>query len=135
VARKQKELGDSVPALKEALKNLKIDYIVTRGWSQKVAAEVERLFCSEHVNIVADSRKTNDGEFGTIPEENTWNLSPDSAMVYFCDNETVDGVEFPAFPKSLEPGSNELIVVADMRSNILSRTIPINNYAAIFFGA
>lgn len=118
-----------------AVKNLKIDYIITGGWSKKAAAEAERLFGSEHVNIVADSRELNDGKFGTIPEERTWNLSEDAAMVYYCDNETVDGVEFPQFPKSLEPKHYGPIVVADMSSNILSRKIPIQNFSAIFFGA
>ncbi|KAF1963618.1 phosphoserine aminotransferase [Byssothecium circinans] len=138
VARKRKELGpddSSVQELKLAVKNLKIDYIITGGWSKKAAAEAERLFGSEHVNIVADSRELNDGKFGTIPEERTWNLSEDAAMVYYCDNETVDGVEFPRFPKSLEPKHHQPIVVADMSSNILSRKIPIQNFSAIFFGA
>ncbi|KAF2440656.1 phosphoserine aminotransferase [Karstenula rhodostoma CBS 690.94] len=138
VARKHKELGpddSSMQELKLAVKNLKIDYIITGGWSQKAAAEAERLFGSEHVNIVADSRELNDGKFGAIPEERTWNLSEDAAMVYYCDNETVDGVEFPRFPKSLEPSHHQPIVVADMSSNILSRKIPIQNFSAIFFGA
>ncbi len=117
------------------MKDLKIDCIITGGWSQKAAAEAERLFGSEHVNIVTDSRKTNGGKFGTIPDESTWNLSRGAAMVYYCDNETVDGVKFPGFPKSLEPGPDGPIVVADMSSNILSRKIPIKNFSAIFFGA
>lgn len=141
VARKRKGIEGSdddestVSELKSAVENLKIDYIVTGGWSQKAAAEAERLFGSEHVNIVADSRKTNGGKFGTIPDEDTWNLSPEAAMVYYCDNETVHGVEFPGFPKSLEPGPDGPFVVADMSSNILSRKIPIPNFSAIFFGA
>lgn len=45
------------------------------------------------------------------------------------------GVEFPGFPKALEPGQDGPIVVADMSSNILSRKIPISNFSAIFFGA
>ncbi|KXX77520.1 Phosphoserine aminotransferase [Madurella mycetomatis] len=135
VARKQGEIGSSVPELKSAVEKLKMDYIITGSWSQKAAAEAERLFGPEHVNIVADSRKVNGGKYGTIPDEGTWNLSQDAALVYYCDNETVEGVEFPAFPKSLEPGPNGPIVVADMSSNILSRTIPIKNFSAIFFGA
>lgn len=135
VARKQKEIGESVSELQSAVDNLKIDYIVTGSWSEKAAAEAGRLFGPEHVNIVADARKLNNGKYGSIPDESTWNLSPDAAMVYYCDNETVDGVEFPEFPKSLEPGSKGPIVVADMSSNILSRTIPIKNFSAIFFGA
>lgn len=136
VARKQKELGEGGD-LKQAAQQLKMDYIVTGGWSQKASAEAERLFGPEHVNIVADSRKENNGKYGTIPDESTWKLSKDAAMVYYCDNETVEGVEFQGFPKALEPGADGSgpIVVADMSSNILSRSIPISKFSAIFFGA
>ncbi|KAI1277813.1 phosphoserine aminotransferase [Xylaria sp. FL0933] len=128
VTRKYKELQGSesdestVLKLKSAVENLKIDYIITGGWSQKAAAEAERLFDSEHVNIVADSRKANGGKFGTIPNEDIWNLSHDAAM-------------FPVFPKCLEPGPDRPIFVVDMSSDILSRKTPIFNFSAILFGA
>ena len=72
-----------------------------------------------------------------IADESSWKLSQDAGFVYFCDNETVDGVEFPAFPKSLEPRADGTgpIVIADMSSNILTRKIPVKNFSAIFFGA
>ncbi|KZL67047.1 phosphoserine aminotransferase [Colletotrichum incanum] len=116
---------------------LKLDYLVTGGWSQKASAEAARLLGPEHVNVAADARKINDGKFGKIPEEKDWKLSQDAAMVYYCDNETVDGVEFPGFPAALAPKDNGEgpIVVADMSSNILSRRIPVKNFSAIFFGA
>ncbi|KAI9650045.1 Phosphoserine transaminase [Ciborinia camelliae] len=116
---------------------LKIDYLVTGSWSLKASQEAARLVGSEFVNIVADGRKSNDGKFGKIPEEKDWKLSKNPAMVYYCDNETVDGVEFPGFPKVLEPTGedDEPIVVADMSSNILSRRIPVKNFSVIFFGA
>lgn len=89
----------------------------------------------KYVNIVADARNINK-KFGTIPDQKDWKLSKDAAMVYYCDNETVDGVEFPEFPEILKSdGVNGPVVVADMSSNILSRRIPIKNYSAIFFGA
>ncbi|KAI1349257.1 phosphoserine aminotransferase [Xylaria sp. FL0043] len=106
----------TVLKLKSAVENLNIDYITIGGWSQKAAAEAERLFGSEHVNIVADSRKANGGKSETIPNEDT--------TVYYCDNETC-----------LEPGPDRPIVVANMSSNVLSRKIPISNFSAIFFGA
>lgn len=55
----------------------------------------------------------------------------------YCDNETVDGVEFPSFPKSLETqaGEEQRLVVADMSSNFLSRKFDISNYAVVFGGA
>ncbi|KAH7011354.1 phosphoserine aminotransferase [Ilyonectria destructans] len=42
--------------------------------------------------------------------------------------------EFAGFPKFLEPGLNGPIAMADMSSNILSRTITMNKFSAIFFG-
>ncbi|TVY88011.1 Phosphoserine aminotransferase [Lachnellula willkommii] len=116
---------------------LKIDYVVTGSWSLKASQEATRLVGAEHVNIVADARKVNDGKFGKIPEESSWKLSKNPAMVYYCDNETVDGVEFPGFPEILKPSGEEgePIVVADMSSNILSRRIPVKNFSVIFFGA
>ncbi|KAF7545002.1 hypothetical protein G7Z17_g9512 [Cylindrodendrum hubeiense] len=130
------------PAVVEALKNaveteLKVDYLITGSWSKKASEEATRLIGPEYVNVVADSRKVNDGKFGKIPDESSWKLSKSAAMVYYCDNETVDGVEFPGFPKSLLPDldGNGPIVVADMSSNILSRRIPVKNFSVIFFGA
>ncbi|KAE8450158.1 hypothetical protein EG329_006939 [Mollisiaceae sp. DMI_Dod_QoI] len=116
---------------------LKVDYIVTGSWSLKASQEAARLIGPEHVNVVADARQINDGKFGKIPEESTWKLSKSPAMVYYCDNETVDGVEFPEFPEALKPsdGEDDPIVVADMSSNILSRRIPVKNFSVIFFGA
>lgn len=116
---------------------LKLDYIVTGGWSLKAYQEAVRLLGPEYVNMAADARTINDGKFGKIPDQSTWKLSKDAALVYYCDNETVDGVEFPEFPSVLAPradGSGP-IVVADMSSNILSRRIPVANFSLLFFGA
>lgn len=127
-----------VSALKEAVKSeLKLDYLVTGSWSLKAYKEAGRLLRPKYTNMATDSRKLNDGKFGKIAEESAWSLSKDAAMVYFCDNETVDAVEFPSFPEALKPKPDGTgpIVVADMSSNILSRRIPIKSYSAIFFGA
>ncbi|KAK8200714.1 Phosphoserine transaminase [Zalaria obscura] len=142
--RKQvvEQLGDSaseeqvLEKLKEEVKKMKIDYLVTGSWSLKASQEAARLVGSEHVNVALDARKANAGKFGVIPEDKDWSLTQnkdDSAMVYFCDNETVDGVEFPAFPSSLENGGYP--VVADMSSNFLSRAVDVRKYDAIFGGA
>lgn len=131
------------PALVQELRtsvdrDLRLDYIVTGSWSAKAAAEAARLLGPERVNIAADARKAGPGgRFGSIPDEASWSLSKDAALVYYCDNETVDGVEFPAFPQALAPGPDGSgpVVVADMSSNILSRRVPVSNFSVIFFGA
>ncbi|KAF2218949.1 pyridoxal phosphate-dependent transferase [Elsinoe ampelina] len=138
-----KELGDGASdedvfdKLKVAVDNdMKIDYLVTGSWSLKASQEAARLVGSGPVNVAVDARKSRGGKFGVIPPESEWKLSPkpaDSAMVYFCDNETVDGVEFPAFPTCLADGSRP--VVADMSSNFISRKVDVKKYSAIFGGA
>lgn len=134
--------GDSTEVVKQLRKvvdqELKLDYLVTGSWSLKASQEAARLVGAKHVNVATDSRKANDGKFGKIAPESEWNLTPRAsggpALVYFCDNETVDGVEFPAFPKSLE-GDDAPLVVADMSSNFISRKVDVRKYAVIFGGA
>ncbi|KAK2766650.1 Phosphoserine transaminase [Arachnomyces sp. PD_36] len=131
---------------KEKNEELKLDYLVTGSWSSKASQEAQRLVGPQHVNVALDARKANDGKFGKIPSEDTWSLTPTkkeggkgSAFVYYCDNETVDGVEFQGFPKSLEAQGgdeeDERLVVADMSSNFLSRKVDVSKYAVIFGGA
>lgn len=118
---------------KEVESELKCDYLVTGSWSLKASQEASRLIGSRYVNVAIDSRKfSKTGKFTVIPEEKEWKLSPPSgsAFTYFCDNETVDGVEFPTFPKSLK--GEDRIVVADMSSNFVSRTINVRDYSVIF---
>lgn len=137
------EVGDDKDEVFKRLRKvvdeeLKLDYLVSGSWSLKASQEAARLVGAQHVNVAVDARKANDGKFGKIPSEDQWNLTPRSkggpAFVYFCDNETVDGVEFPSFPKSLE-GDDAPLVCADMSSNFISRKVDVRKYAIIFGGA
>ncbi|ORY04875.1 phosphoserine aminotransferas-like protein [Clohesyomyces aquaticus] len=142
-AKIAQEVGDDKDELLKRLKmvvdeELKLDYLVTGSWSLKASQEAARLVGAQHVNVAADARKANDGKFGKIAPESDWSLTPRAsggpAFVYFCDNETVDGVEFPAFPASLE-GDDAPLVCADMSSNFISRKVDVRKYAVIFGGA
>lgn len=130
---------------KQVDEELKLDYIVTGSWSSKAAQEGKRLVGEKFVNVAVDAKEANGGKFGKIPAEEEWKLTKTKkeggksapAFVYFCDNETVDGVEFPSFPKVLEnpqdvSEEDERLVVADMSSNFLSRKIDVKKYAVIF---
>ncbi|KAF2688523.1 phosphoserine aminotransferas-like protein [Lentithecium fluviatile CBS 122367] len=143
-AKIAEEVGDNQDEVLARLRKvvdeeLKLDYLVTGSWSLKASQEAARLVGAKHVNVAADARKANGGKFGAIPSEDQWSLTPRTAgggpaLVYFCDNETVDGVEFPAFPKSLE-GDDAPLVCADMSSNFISRKVDVRKYAVIFGGA
>ncbi|KAK2781880.1 Phosphoserine transaminase [Emmonsiellopsis sp. PD_33] len=129
---------------------LRLDYLVTGSWSAKAAQEAKRLIGDKYVNVALDAREGNGGKFGTIPAEAEWRLTKTKkeggkgapAFVYYCDNETVDGVEMQGFPKALEAdgdggrdAEDERLVVADMSSNFLSRKIDVRKFAVIFAGA
>ena len=39
------------------------------------------------------------GDNNSIPDPSTWKLSKDAKYVSYCDNETIQGVEFKAAPE------------------------------------
>ncbi|KAF2002476.1 phosphoserine aminotransferas-like protein [Amniculicola lignicola CBS 123094] len=143
-AKIAEEVGDDEAEVLKRLRKvvdeeLKLDYLVTGSWSLKASQEASRLVGAKHVNVAVDARTANNGKFGSIPAETEWTLTPRTsgggpALVYFCDNETVDGVEFPSFPQSLE-GDDAPLVCADMSSNFISRKVDVRKYAVIFGGA
>ena len=60
------------------------------------------------------------GHNGALPDVDAWKFSGTNAQyVFFCDNETVHGVEFNPFPFEVVPSG--VPVVCDMSSSILSR--------------
>ena len=133
---------------REVEEELRLDYLVTGSWSLKASQEAARLVGANRVNVALDARTFNNGKFGRIPPETEWNLTKrkreggtGSALIYFCDNETVDGVEFSSFPTILEEHPEDAVdddpplVVADMSSNFISRRVDVSKYAVIFGGA
>jgi phosphoserine aminotransferase len=121
-----------------------MDYVITGSWSKKAAEEGRRLGGGK-INVVVDSRKSStDGtSFDSIPPHDKYAFSPDPALIYYCENETVDGVEFSceessaaAFPFHLLPQKTLLPLVGDHSSSFMSRRIPhLADHAVIFAGA
>ncbi|CCM02419.1 uncharacterized protein FIBRA_04517 [Fibroporia radiculosa] len=123
-----------------------LDYVVTGSWSKKAAEEARRLGGGQ-VNVVVDSRQFSESgkAFDSIPPHAAYRFSPDPALIYYCENETVDGVEFshddasPAsFPYHLLGGGTNALVplVADYSSSFMCRPIPhLADHAIIYAGA
>ena len=65
-----------------------------------------------------------------MPEVETWSLDPDAAYVYYADNETISGVQFPTIPEVAD-----VPLVTDMTSSLLSKPLDISRYGVIFAGA
>lgn len=99
-----------------------VDYIVTGSWSKKAAEEAQAYGLK--VNVAAK------GDMASVPDRQSWNLSSDARYVCYCDNETIQGVEFKSSPEV-----GETLLVADMSSNFLSKPVDVSKYGLIFAGA
>jgi len=104
-------------------KNPKADYLVTGQWSEKSIKEVSKYGTG---NTVCNTKST---KFTTIPDKAEWKLDSEACYAYYCDNETVNGVEFASTP---DVGGVPL--VADMSSNFCSRPINVKDHAVIYAG-
>lgn len=101
----------------------KADYLVTGSWSKKAAQEAEKY---GKVNLVFP--KTS--KYVSIPDQTSWSLDPEASYLYYCDNETVDGVEYHFVPES-----HGVPLVSDMSSNFLSRKFDVSKFGVIIAGA
>lgn len=100
------------------------DFIVTGVWTQKSVIEAAKY---GHARIAATSQEQH---FQCVPPRESWDLSPQSAYVHICENETVGGVEY-----GQTPDVGQVPLVADISSNILSREIDVSRYGVLFAGA
>ena len=102
----------------------KFAYLSTGLWSEKAIAEAKRY---GEVQIVASSKPQG---YTSIPSRSDWNIDPDAAYLHYTANETIGGVEFQSVPEV-----ENLTLVADMSSNILSRPVDVSRFGVIYAGA
>jgi phosphoserine aminotransferase len=100
------------------------DYINTGQWSKKAISEAKR-YCN--VNVVATSEANN---FTTIPPQSEWKFDPNAAYFHYTPNETIGGVEFHNIPEA-----DNVPLIADMSSTILSRPVDVSKFGLIYAGA
>jgi phosphoserine aminotransferase len=123
-----------------------MDYILTGSWSEKAYQEARRLN-GARANVALDARRySKDGlSFDNVPPHGEYAFSAAPALIYYCENETVDGVQFspdPAaqtsFPFARLPRERRglLPLVGDHSSSFMSRPIPhLAEHAVVFAGA
>ncbi|XP_067863158.1 phosphoserine aminotransferase-like isoform X2 [Heptranchias perlo] len=99
------------------------DYVVTGAWSAEAAREAEKL---GKVKIVHPEQDT----YTSIPDPNSWDLSSDSSYLYYCANDSINGVEFHFIPDS-----KEAVLISDMSSNFLSKPLDVSKFGVIFAAA
>lgn len=112
---------DSVPLnLCPELDKYTLDYVVTGSWS-KMAADDAKKYASVQVQSIQGDK------FDRLPAPSELVTIKDARYRYYCDNETIHGVEFDHPPVC---GNTPL--VCDMTSNFLSRPIDVSKFGVIF---
>jgi phosphoserine aminotransferase len=103
-------------------------YLVTGGWSEKAAQEASKYV---NIEIITNQEKGDKKkQFVNVHDEIILN-DDEISYVYYCDNETVHGVEFNTIPKV----PDHIPLVADMSSNIMTRKFDVSRFGIIFVGA
>src|SRR5262245_3388610 len=99
-------------------------YVNTGHWSTRAIAEAKR-YCK--VDIAASSE---DANFSYAPKQDRWRIDPAAAYVHYTSNETIGGVEFNWIPET-----DDIPLVADASSHILSRPLDVSRFGLIYAGA
>lgn len=107
-----------------AHQNSTVNYFVTGTWSEKAYQEA-KLLC-DNVNIVTQVDHKHESQ--SISSQ--WNLQKGAAYTYYCDNETIHGIEFPQIPDVDESLYGPL--VCDMSSNLFSRPVDVSRFGLIY---
>ena len=97
-------------------------YIVTGSWSRNAQREALRI---GRVQTAFAGNGTH------APRPDEYECLPEAAYLYYCDNETVHGVEFRDPPKAPE----RVPLVADMSSNFLTRPIDWSRHGVVWAAA
>src|SRR5580700_7941337 len=101
-----------------------VDLIHTGAWTAKALGELKKGIL-HHIAASTEGEK-----FVRLPRRDEIKLSPDASYVHMCTNNTIEGTQWTELPQT---GSVPL--VADMSSDIASRSMEVNRFGLIFAGA
>ena len=109
-----------------------VSYLVSGCWSKKAVEEGEKILDMSRCKVNSHFIISEDG---SLKNEIDWNIPTDTLYVYYCDNETIDGIEMPTssfIREKLDKLGINAPIVCDMSSNFLSRPIDVTQFGLIF---
>ncbi|MCL2005643.1 MAG: 3-phosphoserine/phosphohydroxythreonine transaminase [Planctomycetaceae bacterium] len=97
------------------------DYVITGSWSKKADSEAKIV---GKVNTLWDGKSVS---YKRKPTDAELKLNADAAYAYICSNETIEGVQFQAFPNT-----GNVPLVCDASSDIFSKPIDISQFGLYY---
>jgi phosphoserine aminotransferase len=102
----------------------KASYVMTGSWSEKAFKEA-KLF-----GEVYQAASTKEDKYRTIPKLSDLIFDQSDAYLHITSNNTIYGTQWKVFPDT-----ENVPLIADMSSDILSRPIDVSKFALIYAGA
>ena len=102
----------------------KADYVVAGSWGKKAYEEACKF---GDIRLIASSEEAT---FTYIPKFTKEDIRPDADYVYVCYNNTIYGTHMNELPDT-----DDIPLVADMSSCILSEDVDVSKFGLIFAGA
>lgn len=99
-------------------------FLMTGSWAEKAYEEASAL---GKAHIAAS---TKGDAYRRVPRLDEIDVGPQPAYVHITSNETIQGIQWPAFPSG-----GDCPLVADMSSDIMSRPVDVGKFALIYAGA
>lgn len=97
-------------------------YLLTGSWGKKALAEAKK---EGNVETIYDAKESN---YNHVPSADDYKVNDSAAYLYYCSNETIQGVQFPSEPEC----PDTVPLVSDASSDFLCRPLPINKYGIIY---
>jgi phosphoserine aminotransferase len=105
--------------------NSMASYVVNGAWSNLAFDECKRM---AKVTLANPNQPKKDWNYA--PKLQKSDIHPESKYVYYCDNETIHGVEY-----SQPPESFGIDLVTDMTSNFLTKPVDFTKFGIVYSGA
>lgn len=101
-----------------------VDVLHTGAWTKKAIDELKKVAAYD---IAASTEADN---FTRLPTAEEMSFNTNASYVHICSNNTIVGTQWHEFPDT-----DDVPLVADMSSDILSRPIDVSQFGLIFAGA
>lgn len=106
------------------------DHVVTGYFSDKAYAEAQTVAALFGAKVRLAANTAEGKAYTRLPREGEIALDPEAAYAHFTSNETINGVQFQAFPDT-----GKVPLVADMSSDFLWKKTDFSKIALAYAGA
>ena len=97
-------------------------YLLTGAWAKKAFGEAKK---EGEIEAIYDAGESN---YDRVPGAGDYQVRDDAAYLYYCSNETIQGVQYPTEPRC----PDGVPLVCDSSSDFMCRPVEIDKYGLMY---